>query len=209
MVTINNEIKEVEETNQLNLPSPNEKTINNNYDIEKKKIQRRFRNYVYLILLFGLLVAIDWEIGVNYFNEKQENIYDSMIDELRGQNVDNIERVYFSDEILEILNKRILNEEAEFTYCLDVIQQKGDNSTFAVDIEPMDINYRNDVSVGFNGCNTKVMIHSHIPPKGTCSLSNLDEKQLSESNLQYSCIICGEDKIACYNRDIEKVKVIL
>ena len=119
------------------------------------------------------------------------------------------ERVYFSDNIMEMLNKRYLNEGLEFSYCLSGVFNQNDESIFINKVDSSQI-YEREINSVTSLCLEKSELHLHSHPAGTCDLSEEDKNALKLSIYSsYSCVICGEDSIFCLNKDLEEVEVII
>ena len=171
-----------------------EKFDKNVSKITNNKIFRMFEYLAFFSLVLFVVVIFNVDKIVNHIE------FD-----------DNTSVIYFKEDLIDIFNSRFQNEEKEFLYCLNGIEQKGDGSLIINKIEPTTILQRDNISILSLDCSRNVKIHSHpnsYPDFRYCALSDDDKRSFFISNVKYSCVICGIDKIACFNKKFEPVDVI-
>lgn len=147
---------------------------------------------IYAILFITLGILID-RLNFNYldFNNSPNN-------------KTNLSIIYFNDDMIELFNKRFENEYDEFLYCIEGIYNENDNGLYFSNIKENNIYYKNERKIIHKECNTLASIHSH--PNGACYLSDAD---LNSFSTKLECIICGKNKINCFDKDNNRIKVIL
>lgn len=134
------------------------------------------------------------------------DLYNKIIPDESNKINDDVALIYFSDDLFEIFNKRIISEKLEFGYCLKGIKQKGDNSFFVNEITESSVMGRTEGSIT-QICSKEAMLYMHSHPDSACYLSSADKKSLDSSSLDYMCAMCDVNKIGCFDRNDKRLLI--
>lgn len=172
--------------------------------MKRKSIRERIKNYFssldFSSILFSVLLSLILT-SIIFFG----SIYIS--NNMPTYNGNSIDIIYFSSNFLGLFNNRILTENEEFTYCMNGTRLPGDNAIYIDKIIPTKIYEKNQRFIEHQRCQSILQIHSHPLPNGACMLSEEDEDMIRKSKILYSCVICNEDKIRCFDREFNDVLI--
>lgn len=161
--------------------------------------KKKYADAVFLSSLMGVSLMSLILISLVYFEVPP--ITDDRIRDFFMNNEDiNASKVYFMEDDFELLQSRYKADREEFIYCL--YGSTGDNHYFVKGMEEVPY-YSDERSVTHKRCLTTGSylgtIHSH--PGGSCMLSYQDVYSFGGDGAVITCIICGMEKINCYESD--------
>jgi hypothetical protein len=163
---------------------------------------------VYLLCLVACLSCIAIIMGIPYIQE----LFGTEPSKNINSNFDNdeINSVWIKKEPMDLLNIWYDSYDVEFVACMKVSDYLLDNkSVYYLDsLSSTKIYEQSDSNVEFDACVGDSIADVHNHPGSVCKMSNDDSFHFGKNvNLKLLCIICGEDEITCWDRELNEYEV--